>query len=258
MARLAHPNVVAVFDAFEEEGRLHVVMERVEGPTLRQRLDQRGPLPLDELGRLAGHLAQALEHAHGQGIVHRDLKPANVLLAPAAPERPGAGATWTAKLGDFGLAFAPGQARLTLPGLALGTPAYVAPEQALGQAVDGRADLYALGCLLYEAATGAPPFAGDDPLLVVSQHLHAAPAPPSSRRPDLPRGVGRAAAAPAGQAPRRPAPLGRGAAGRSWPQLEAPAARRAGAQSAGPADQLRGAGARAGRPPATSDRRAGR
>ena len=187
LARLVHPHIVAVHDAFEDGGRLHVVMERVDGPTLRQALDARGPLALDQLGRLASHLAAALAHAHGRGVVHRDVKPENVLLAPADSADPGGGGPgWTAKLADFGLAYSPSRARLTQPGIAVGTPAYVAPEQAAGQAVDARADLYALGCLLYEAATGAPPFAGDDPLAVVHQHLHAAPAPPSSRRPDLP------------------------------------------------------------------------
>ena len=174
---------------FEEAGRLHLVLERVDGPALRRHLETSGPLALDSLARLAGHLAAALAHAHAQGVVHRDVKPENVLLVPLRQDRPGAPA-WEAKLTDLGIAYATNRARLTLPGLALGTPAYVAPEQALGQAVDGRADLYALGCLLYEAATGAPPFEGDDPLLVVSQHLHATPPPPTARRPDLPAAWG--------------------------------------------------------------------
>jgi CheY-like chemotaxis protein len=152
------------------------VLERVPGPTLRQRLDERGPLALDELTRLASQLAAALAHAHRNGVIHRDLKPENVLIAPGG----------VAKLVDFGIARVAGAARLTNPDEALGTPAYVAPEQATGSPLDGRADLYALGCVLYEAATGRPPFEAETPLLVISQHLHGAPRPPSARRADLP------------------------------------------------------------------------
>ena len=162
VARLSHPHVVPVFDAFAEDGRLHLVMELVSGPTLRQVLDEQRPLDLEALARLATQLAAALAHAHGAGIIHRDVKPENVLLAPGAPGAPHP----VYKLVDFGIARLGGATRLTAAREALGTPAYVAPEQAMAQPVDGRADLYALGCLLYEAATGSPPFTGDDPLLM--------------------------------------------------------------------------------------------
>lgn len=180
VARLSHPNIVTCYDVFEEDDQLHLVLEQVPGPTLRQRLDQDGPLNLESLARLGVQLAAALAHAHANGIVHRDLKPENILLAPGGPSGE------IAKLTDFGIARASGTVRLTMPGMVLGTPAYVAPEQAIGNPIDGRADLYGLGCVLYEAATGVPPFEADTPLLVVSQHLHATPAPPSIRRPDLP------------------------------------------------------------------------
>jgi serine/threonine-protein kinase len=176
IARLSHPNIVAVHDVVHEQGRIHLVLERVPGPALRQWLEERGPLALDELAHLARQLAAALEHAHQHGVVHRDLKPENVLLAPGG----------LAKLVDFGIARMAGADRLTNPGEAVGTPVYVAPEQATGAAVDGRADLYALGCVLYEAATGRPPFEAETPLLVISQHLYATPIPPSARRPELP------------------------------------------------------------------------
>lgn len=178
IARLSHPNIVTVHDVFREQGRLHLVLERVPGPTLRQWLDERGTLALDELIRLARQLAAALAHAHEHGVIHRDLKPENVLIAPGG----------VAKLVDFGIARVLGTERLTNPAEAVGTPAYVAPEQATGSPVDGRADLYALGCVLYEASTGRPPFEAETPLLVISKHLHAAPEPPSRRRPDLPSG----------------------------------------------------------------------
>ena len=181
IARLSHPNIVAVYDVFYEDGRLHLVLERVPGPTLRQRLDEQGPLPLDHLHALAVQLAAALGHAHAQGVVHRDLKPENVLLAPG-----GVGGAGVARLVDFGIARVSGTERLTRDDVAVGTPAYVSPEQAKGETLDGRADLYSLGCLLYEAATGRPPFVADDPLYVVGQHLYGAPQPPSAHRPSLP------------------------------------------------------------------------
>jgi CheY-like chemotaxis protein len=177
VARLANPHIVACFDVFEEDEQLHLVLERVSGPTLRQWMNDHGPLEIDALIRLGEELASALGHAHANGIIHRDLKPENILLTPDG----------TAKLTDFGIARATGTTRLTIPGQVLGTPAYVAPEQAIGQPIDGRADLYGLGCVLYEATTGMPPFEDDNPLVVVSQHLHAAPSPPSTRRIGLPR-----------------------------------------------------------------------
>jgi serine/threonine-protein kinase len=181
IARLSHPNIVAVYDVFYEAGRLHLVLERVPGQTLRQRLDEQGPLPLEHLHALAAQLAAALEHAHAQGVVHRDLKPENVLLAPG-----GVGGFGVARLVDFGIARVAGAERLTRDDVAVGTPAYVSPEQAKGETLDGRADLYSLGCLLYEAATGRPPFVAGDPLYVVGQHLYGTPQPPSAHRPSLP------------------------------------------------------------------------
>jgi eukaryotic-like serine/threonine-protein kinase len=174
VARLAHPNVVTVYDAGESDGLPYVVMELVEGPSLHERPAR----DLDEILAVARQLCAALEHAHGQGIVHRDLKPENVLLA----------ADGTAKLVDFGLARTVAS-RLTAHGAILGTVAYLAPEQALGQEVDGRADLYALGVLLYELVTGRLPFTADDPVAVISQHLYAPVVPPRARNPAVPRAL---------------------------------------------------------------------
>jgi eukaryotic-like serine/threonine-protein kinase len=171
-AALNHPNIVAVYDTGEAGGVPFVVMELVEGGSLRAR----GPVGLPEALDVARQLCDALAHAHAHGIVHRDLKPENVLLTRDA----------TVKVADLGLARSAGGSGVTRSGVFLGTPSYIAPEQALGSAVDGRADLYALGVMLYEMAASRLPFPGDDALAVVSQHLYAPVVPPSTYRPGLP------------------------------------------------------------------------
>ncbi|HTK32663.1 MAG TPA: AAA family ATPase [Candidatus Saccharimonadaceae bacterium] len=174
-ASLNHPHVVAIYDSGEDDGQVFLVMELVDGPSLR---DAKG-LSVAEIVDIACQLCDALAHAHAHGIVHRDLKPENVLLAPGSdgPD---------AKLADLGLARSRRATRITSEGAVLGTALYLAPEQALSLDVDGRADLYALGALLYEQLTGRPPFDGDDPLAIISQHLHAPVVPPRALKPDLP------------------------------------------------------------------------
>ena len=178
VARLNHPNIVGVYDAGNAEATApagtplpFIVMELVEG----QSLHERKPESIDEIVAVACQVCAALEHAHSQGIIHRDLKPENVLVTPEG----------TAKLMDFGLARSQAS-RITSEGSIVGTVFYLAPEQALGQEIDGRADLYALGVMLYELTTGHLPFSGDDPFSIITQHLHAAAVPPSRHRPDLP------------------------------------------------------------------------
>jgi DNA-binding SARP family transcriptional activator len=170
-ASLNHPNIVSVFDAGEASGMLFIVMELVEGGTL----GETRPAELRDIIRVARQICSALEHAHAQGVVHRDLKPENVLLAPDG----------CAKLVDFGLARSV-SSRLTNEGIITGTVFYLAPELALGQGFDGRADLYALGVMLYELTTGRLPFTGDDPVAVITQHLHAPVVPPRAKNPDIP------------------------------------------------------------------------
>lgn len=170
-ARLSHPNVVGVFDAGQADDVFFIVMELVEGETLYSRY----PLPLDTCLTVARELCAALGHAHAHGIIHRDLKPENVIITPDN----------TAKLMDFGLAWSAAASRLTAEGAIVGTVFYLAPEQALGEAVDGRADLYALGVMLYEMLTGRLPFDDSDPLVVITGHLHAAPRPPRETYPEL-------------------------------------------------------------------------
>ncbi|MGC9333468.1 MAG: protein kinase domain-containing protein, partial [Anaerolineae bacterium] len=170
-AGLNHPNIVTVHDVGEADGVPFLVAELVEGQPLHD-LRCEG---MDDIVSIARQVCAALEHAHAQGIVHRDLKPENVLITP----------TGMVKLNDFGLARSIAS-RLTSEGILVGTVFYLAPELVLGQAFDGRADLYALGVMLYELATGELPFTGDDPVAVISQHLHAAAVPPRAKNADIP------------------------------------------------------------------------
>jgi tetratricopeptide (TPR) repeat protein len=170
-ARLNHPNIVSLFDAGESNGDAYIVMEMVEGRSLHEQ----PPGSLDGVIDIARQVCQALAHAHAHGIVHRDLKPENVIVT----------ADGRVKLLDFGLA-RPIAARLSTEGGISGTVFYLAPEQAMGRRVDVRADLYSLGVMLYELSTNRLPFTSDDPLTVVTQHLHAPVVPPRTIRPDLP------------------------------------------------------------------------
>ena len=172
-ATLNHPHIVTVHDVGEIDGCPFFVMELLEGPTLAEaRLSD-----LAQIVDVAAQLCDALEYAHARGLVHRDLKPDNVLLV---------GNRSAVKLADLGLAVPARGSRLTQARFIVGTAAYMAPEQAMGEPVDARADLYSLGVLLYELAVGRTPFAGDNPLAVISQHVHAAVVPPRAIQPDVP------------------------------------------------------------------------
>jgi tetratricopeptide (TPR) repeat protein len=174
-AALRHPSIVAVHDAGEDGDTSFIVMELVEGPNLRQA----PPRDWDAILALARQVTGALDHAHGRGLIHRDLKPENILLEP--------GPAPVARLADFSVARFTARDNGSVEGSVVGTPHYLAPEQALGESVDGRADLYSLGAVLYELITGRPPFAGADPLVVIAEHLHAPVVPPRTWRPDVPR-----------------------------------------------------------------------
>jgi tetratricopeptide (TPR) repeat protein len=179
-AALNHPHIVAVHDVGETEGMPFFVMELVQGPSL----SRARPSGVSRVVDIALQICGALEHAHANNIVHRDLKPDNVLLVTSSQSAP-------VKLADLGLALPGHAARISQAGIIVGTASYMSPEQALGHTVDGRADLYALGVLLYELTTGRLPFTGDDPLTIVSQHVHAPVVPPRALRPDLPRALER-------------------------------------------------------------------
>jgi serine/threonine-protein kinase len=146
-ARLAHPNVVRIFDVGEDDERPFIAMEYVDGETLAELVRRRGPLPAREVAELGVQICRALAAAHEAGLVHRDVKPQNLLL----------GSNRLLKLGDFGIAFGLGGTRLTMAGTVLGTAAYLAPEQARGEEVTTAADVYGVGAVLYELLTGRPP-----------------------------------------------------------------------------------------------------
>ncbi len=181
MARLGtHAHLVTIFDIGDEDGRPYIVSEFVAGGELRHEIRAAaGPLPLDRALSVTRDVARALAFAHARGIVHRDIKPANIWLMEDG----------AAKLGDFGLAFGADRSRLTQDGTFVGTAAYIAPEQALGSGADARSDLYALGCVLYEMVTGRVPFAGDDMVSVISQHIETAPVAPSWHNPQVPHAL---------------------------------------------------------------------
>ncbi|HTO72763.1 MAG TPA: protein kinase, partial [Gemmatimonadales bacterium] len=171
-ASLSHPNIVAVYDAGHEAGDLYIVMEYVDGISLKERLQQVAPLPHDEFMHVALQLCQGLAYAHRHKVVHRDIKPANVML----------GRDGQVKIMDFGLAKVVSDALADRTSVK-GTPLYMAPEQVTGEQVDHQSDIYSLGCTLYRMATGRPPFTGGD---LYYHHLHTAPEPPVSLNPGLP------------------------------------------------------------------------
>jgi eukaryotic-like serine/threonine-protein kinase len=184
-ASLNHPAIVAVYDTGEDEfvGNPvpYIVMEYVEGSTLRDLLASgRRLMPERALEIVDGVLA-ALAYSHAHGIVHRDIKPANVMLTRAGD----------VKVMDFGIAraVADQSATMTATSAVIGTAQYLSPEQARGETVDARSDLYSTGCLLYELLTGRPPFVGDSPVSVAYQHVREEPLPPSSLDPDVPPAV---------------------------------------------------------------------
>jgi eukaryotic-like serine/threonine-protein kinase len=182
--RLAHPNLVAACDAGRVEGVPYLVLELVEGHSLDWLLRQRGPLPVAEACEVARQAALALQHLHKHGLVHRDVKPANLMLTPSRQVK-------VLDLGVARLGNGLGQeGPITSPGQFLGTLDYMAPEQCLdSHAVDGRADIYALGCTLYELLTGRPPFAGpahESVFLKMKAHVEAPVPPVQGRRPEVP------------------------------------------------------------------------
>ncbi|MBI3983060.1 MAG: protein kinase [Gemmatimonadetes bacterium] len=177
-AQLQHPHILPLHDSGHAAGLLYYVMPYVQGESLRQRLVREQQLPIAEAIRIVREVASALAYAHDQGVVHRDIKPENILFSSGQ-----------AIVTDFGIARAiveAGGERVTESGLAVGTPAYMSPEQAGGEArVDGRSDIYALGCVLHEILVGEPPFTGPTPQAVLARHMHERPPSLSVVRPQV-------------------------------------------------------------------------
>jgi len=179
-ASLVHPNVVQIYHVGEERGVHYFAMEFVEGQSLEAMLGEGRSFAVDQALDIVMHVAKALEAAAEKSIVHRDIKPANVMI-----DRKG-----VVKVMDFGLAKPTGEVNdITQPGLVIGTPSYMSPEQGEGGEVDCRSDIYALGTVLYKLLTGTVPFTGDNPGTVIYKHLHEAPKPPSELEPKIPAKV---------------------------------------------------------------------
>jgi hypothetical protein len=180
VSRLRHPSILAIFDYGEQDGITYMVSELLPGGTLEQYVGS--PLTISRAVRLLAPVAAALDYAHGQGIVHRDVKPSNILLAEDG----------RTVLGDFGVArMLSGSPQLTSTGMLLGTPTYMAPEQAAGRPATPASDCYALGAVLYQLLTGRPPFVADSPMAVALAHLHQPPPMPRRINPDLPEAAER-------------------------------------------------------------------
>ncbi len=186
-AQLSHPNIVPIFTVDERGGLVFFVMGYVEGGTLAQRLQRDGRIPPAETRRLLTEVASALAYAHSRGVIHRDIKPDNILLANEGDR---------AMVTDFGIARAvsgsSGDSRLTATGVAIGTPAYMSPEQCAGdKEIDGRSDLYSLGVVAYQMLCGYLPFSGSGTGALLVKHLSERPVPVTERAPDVPAWLGR-------------------------------------------------------------------
>src|ERR1700727_581915 len=175
VAQLSHPHVVGVIDAGEDDGRPYIVLEYVEGETLKERIRRQGRLPVTEAVAYAIEIARALGAAHSRHIVHRDVKPQNVLIDEEG----------SAKVTDFGIARTLEENGLTADGRVLGTTDYVSPEQALGRRVNGQSDLYSLGIVLYEMLTGEVPFKGENQVAVAMRHVREQLPDVQLKRPEI-------------------------------------------------------------------------
>ena len=176
-ARLNDAHVVAVYDFGQHDDAFFLVMELVEGGSVAEELDEHGPLPKDRAIEIIEQSAAGLAAAHREDVVHRDVKPSNLLISTDG----------TVKVADFGIAHLPGEGASTLTGTGqiIGSAQYLAPERAQGGQAGKPADVYALGCVLYQLVTGRPPFTGEHPTSILYQHVDAEPAPPSLERPEL-------------------------------------------------------------------------
>lgn len=181
LAKLQHPHILPVHDFGESEGYTYMVMPLITGGDLADLFDNE-PFSLEEINHIISQVGEALDYAHAQGVVHRDVKPSNILIDSRG----------NCLLNDFGLAkLVAGSSKLTSTGLIVGTPSYMSPEQGMGQPSNGRTDIYALGVILYELATGQVPFRAETPMAVVIKHIQDPLPPPTKLRPNIPEAIER-------------------------------------------------------------------
>ena len=178
VAMLSHPNIVSVYDVSTSDEADYIVMELIDGITLKQYMEKKGVLNWKETLHFAIQIAKALEHAHSRGLVHRDIKPHNVMVLKNG----------SVKVTDFGIARVMSKSN-TLTKEALGSVHYISPEQAKGGRVDSRSDIYSLGIVMYEMMTGRPPYDGESPVAVAIQHINGKPQMPSTLNPNIPGGL---------------------------------------------------------------------
>ncbi len=179
VSMLSHPNIVRIFDISVKEHAKYIVMERVKGITLKTYMENKGRLPVDELLSYSEQILMALEHAHSKGIIHRDIKPQNIMLL----------GNGKIKVADFGIAKLPNAETVTMTDKAIGTVFYISPEQASGRPIDQRSDLYSLGVMMYEMATGKLPFNADSPVSVALMQVRNQPQRPHEIAEDIPHGL---------------------------------------------------------------------
>ncbi len=176
---LSHPNIVSIYDVVQEEDLDYIVMEYVEGVTLKQYIDAKGIIPWREAVDYAGQICSGLDHAHKKGIIHKDIKPHNILIT-----REG-----TLKITDFGIAKVMSSSTITTGNATMGSVHYFSPEQARGGYMDNKTDIYSLGVVLYEMVTGKLPFLGDSAIAIAMQHIEKDAEAPSSINPDIPESL---------------------------------------------------------------------
>ena len=178
VAMMSHPNIVNVYDVSKNEGMDYIVMELIDGITLKQYMEKKAPLSWRETLHFSMQIAKALEHAHSRNIIHRDIKPHNIMILKDG----------SVKVADFGIARV-ASSQNTLTKEALGSVHYISPEQARGGRVDNRTDIYSLGVVMYEMLTGRPPYDGETPVSVAIQHINGTPLSPSLLNSSIPTGL---------------------------------------------------------------------